>query len=61
MGAAESKSDGLDDVQEQLKVIRAQEAILLKKMNASRACVVAAVSDGSAFMPPLCNRQCVSC
>jgi hypothetical protein len=36
MGAAESKSgDGLDDVQEQLKAIRAQEAILLKKMKAS--------------------------
>ena len=36
MGAAESKSgEGLEDVQEQLKAIRAQEAILLKKMQAS--------------------------
>jgi hypothetical protein len=45
MGATDSKSgDGLDDVQDQLKAIRAQEAILLKKIKASPVCVVAAGS-----------------
>lgn len=35
MGAAESKSGEVEDVQQQLAAIRAQEAILLKKMQAS--------------------------